>query len=168
MFNANIAQHVRIDEHDCRFFRALNEGRSDPTFSRRPGMNSGYRRIFYKKHTQRTFIYISSGHFPELMQLTLKEWELFGLKGGIAGFLLFNIFAASLLLYGFILVIQGSPNGILFSFLMGVTGVFTFLIHFYFINKGRKEFTTATSLSILAAILIVSLIQILLSALLFF
>ena len=97
-----------------------------------------------------------------------KEWELFGLKGGIAGFLLFNLFATALLLYGLILIIEDSPNGILFSFLMGVIGVFTFLIHVYFINKGRKEFRTATSLSILAAILIVSSIQILLSALLFF
>ena len=88
-----------------------------------------------------------------------KEWELFKLPGGIAGFLLIHIPLVFLILYGLILVFQNSFAGLIFSLVLSFAGIFAFAIHTFFIKKGRSEFKVPISLFILIATLVVSLTQ---------
>jgi hypothetical protein len=64
-----------------------------------------------------------------------------------------------LILYGLVLVYQGSFSGLIISLLLSLSGIFAFSIHLFFIKKGRDEFKSPVSLFILTATLIVSLVQ---------
>lgn len=88
-----------------------------------------------------------------------KEWDLFKLPGGIAGFLILHLPLLFLILYGLVLVSQQSFVGLIFSLVLAIGGIFAFSIHMSFIKKGRNEFRTPISLSILIATLAVSLVQ---------
>ena len=88
-----------------------------------------------------------------------KEWDLFKLPGGISGFLIIHFPLLFLILYGLILVHQGSFSGLIISLLLSLSGVFAFSIHLFFIKKGRDEFKSPVSLFILVATLIVSVVQ---------
>lgn len=88
-----------------------------------------------------------------------QEWNLFRLPGGIALFLALHLPLVFLILYGLLFVHQRTTAGLVFSFILAAGGVFAFVIHMYFIKKGREEFRTPMSLFILAAALIVSLAQ---------
>ena len=88
-----------------------------------------------------------------------KEWELFKLPGGIAGFLLLHFPLLIFVLYGLVLVSRQSPAGLVFSSILCLGGIFAFSIHTYFLKKGRNEFDTPISKFILFAVLILSIIQ---------
>jgi hypothetical protein len=88
-----------------------------------------------------------------------KEWDLFNIRGGITGFILLHLPLVFIILVGLVMVVQNSFWGPVFSAIMGAVGVFTFSIHAYYLRKGRPEFKTPLSLSILVSILIVSSIQ---------
>ena len=88
-----------------------------------------------------------------------KEWTLFKLPGGIAGFLLIHLPLVFLVLYGLILVFQHSFAGLIFSLVMSIAGIFAFTVHMLFIKKGRTEFKVPVSLFILVATVVVSIIQ---------
>jgi hypothetical protein len=88
-----------------------------------------------------------------------KEWELFRLPGGSAGFLLLHIPLIFVILWGLVLVCRRSAWGILFSGLLCLGGLFAFAVHTYFLRKGRPQFDHPVSKGILAAILVVSVIQ---------
>lgn len=88
-----------------------------------------------------------------------KEWDLFRLPGGAAGFLILHFPLIFLILYGLILVFQHSFTGLIFSLLISLGGMFAFAIHMFFIKKGRNEFKTFISLFVLSATLVVSIIQ---------
>jgi hypothetical protein len=88
-----------------------------------------------------------------------KEWELFKLPGGITGFLLLHFPILLFILYGLILVFNHSASGLFFSFVLCLGGIFAFMIHTYFVRKGRKEFDKPISKCLLIAILFVSIIQ---------
>ena len=88
-----------------------------------------------------------------------KEWELFKLPGGITGFLLLHFPLLLFILYGLILVSKHSASGLLFSFILCLGGIFAFVIHTYFLRKGRSEFNKPISKGILIAILFVSIFQ---------
>ena len=88
-----------------------------------------------------------------------KEWELFGLRGGVSGFLLLHLPLLGLILYGLVLVWQQTLAGLVLSLILSLGGVFAFAIHTYFIRQGRKEFKEPVSQAILAATLVVSLVQ---------
>ena len=90
-----------------------------------------------------------------------KEWDLFGIPGGIQVFLVLNFLLLLVALFGFRQVLLGARGGQWFSLLLGVAGVFAFSIHSYFILAGRPEFTLPASLALLGVTLIVSLIQLL-------
>jgi hypothetical protein len=94
------------------------------------------------------------------------EWELFKLPGGVAGFLLMHFPLLLLVLYGLVLVAQGTLAGLTISLILSLSGLFAFSIHTYFIRRGRDEFNTPMSLFILRATLVVSLIQAVLSIML--
>jgi hypothetical protein len=88
-----------------------------------------------------------------------REWELFRLPGGIAGFLLLHIPLLFVVLWGLILVLRHSWWGLIVSLVLSFGGIFAFGIHFYFLKKGRPEFDTAISKSILMGTLAVSITQ---------
>ena len=88
-----------------------------------------------------------------------KEWDLFGLPGGITGFLIVHFPLLFLILYGLVLVYQRAIAGFVLSLVLSLGGLFAFTIHTYFIKRGRDEFKAPISLFILIAALIVSLSQ---------
>lgn len=88
-----------------------------------------------------------------------KEWELFKLPGGINGFLLIHFLLLFIVLYGLILVVENSVWGLIFSLFLCFGGIFAFLIHFYFLRKGRPEFDSPLSKIILIATFVISIIQ---------
>ncbi len=88
-----------------------------------------------------------------------KEWDLFGIPGGIQVFLILNFLLLLLALLGFRELVRGARSGPIFSFLVAAAGVFAFCIHTYFILTGHPEFTLPASLILLALILVVSLAQ---------
>lgn len=96
-----------------------------------------------------------------------NEWKLFKLPGGITLFLLIHIPLLFAILYGLILVYENTFSGLIFSLVLSSAGIFAFTIHMYFIKKGHDEFKTPVSISILIGTLLVSIVQIIYSALLF-
>ncbi len=88
-----------------------------------------------------------------------KEWELFKLPGGSAGFMLLHLPLVFLILWGLVLVFQHSFAGLVFSVILSLGGIFAFTIHAMFIKKGRNEFKVPVSLFLLAVTLCVSLVQ---------
>ncbi len=89
-----------------------------------------------------------------------KEWDLFGIPGGIQVFLFLNFLLLLVALFGFRRVLLGARGGQWFALLLGAAGVFAFAIHSYFILlAGRPEFTLPASLALLGLTLIVSLVQ---------
>jgi len=88
-----------------------------------------------------------------------KEWELFRLPGGIAGFLLLHVPLLFVILWGLILVLRQSWWGLIVSLVLSLGGILAFGIHFYFLKQGRPEFDTAISKSILVGTLAVSITQ---------
>ena len=88
-----------------------------------------------------------------------KEWDLFGLPGGISGFLIIHLPMVFIILWGLLLLARQSRAGILISGVLAAGGIFAFCIHNYFIWAGNPQFKTLVSMSILSATLLVSLIQ---------
>ncbi len=88
-----------------------------------------------------------------------KEWELFRLPGKITGFLLLHFPFLFIVLYGLVLIARHSPLGFVFSLILSFGGIFAFVIHTYFIKKGRKEFNKPISKLILVLMLLVSIAQ---------
>jgi hypothetical protein len=88
-----------------------------------------------------------------------KEWELFGMSGDIQGFLIMNIPLILSGLIGFRYLILGHKSGYYFALVCAASGIFAFCIHMYFIMNNHQEFTLPVSIIILAATLILSLIQ---------
>ena len=88
-----------------------------------------------------------------------KEWELFKIPGGISGFLLIHFPLLFFVLYGLVLVSNHVSSGLIFSLILCLGGIFAFVIHAYFLKKGRKEFSKPLSKWILALIVVISVIQ---------
>ena len=88
-----------------------------------------------------------------------KEWDLFGLPGGIQIFLVLNFLLLLVALYGFQQVVLGTKTARAFSLLLAAAGVFAFGIHTFFIVTGHPEFTLPVSIVVLVTTLIASLAQ---------
>ena len=88
-----------------------------------------------------------------------KEWQLFRLPGGIAGFLVLHFPLLFLVLYGLVLLDRGANSSVILSLLLSLGGVFAFSIHTLFIRSGRQEFKSPISQIILWATLLISLVQ---------
>ena len=89
-----------------------------------------------------------------------KEWELFKMRGGITGFLIMHIPMLFAIIFGLTAIEKWPVVGIVFSFILSAGGLFAFTIHTIFIKKGREEFTTKISITILVATLLVSITQV--------
>jgi len=88
-----------------------------------------------------------------------KEWTLFHLPGGIQLFLVLNLLLVLIVLYGFEQVLLHTRLAKSFSLLLAGGGIFAFCAHTFFIAQGHLEFRLPASLTLLAIILVVSLIQ---------
>ena len=88
-----------------------------------------------------------------------KEWEMFGLPGGIQLFTLFNLVAFMLLLWLFSAVISRQRNGLRGSFLIaGLSGV-VLPIHAAFAFAGFTEFHLPVSIAVIVGTFVVSIWQ---------
>jgi hypothetical protein len=92
-----------------------------------------------------------------------KEWELFRIPGGITVFLLLHFPLLFFVLYGLVEVARGTHAGLVCSAILGAAGVFAFVVHTFFLVRGRDEFRTAMSLFILCTTLTVSIAQLVLT-----
>jgi hypothetical protein len=88
-----------------------------------------------------------------------KEWNLFGLSGGIQEFLVVNFLLMLIALVGFRNMISGKRSGYYFALILASSGIFAFGIHMYFILTGHQEFTLVVSVVTLIMIFFISLIQ---------
>ncbi len=88
-----------------------------------------------------------------------KEWDLFGMKGGVQGFLIIHLPLLGIILYGLVEVSRGASSGLIYSLLLAAGGIFAMVIHTFFIRKGHNEFTLPMSKIILASTGIISLFQ---------
>jgi hypothetical protein len=94
-----------------------------------------------------------------------QEWKLINAndKNGITGYLLMHFPLLFLILYGLVLINELKFSGYVVSLILGTSGVFAFIFHFYHLNRGRKEFSTLVSKAIIISTFIVSLFQIVLT-----
>jgi len=115
-----------------------------------------YQRLLIRLYTVNLAILITH----EIDSAYWKEWNLFGLPGGIQFFLLVNFLLVLFFLYGLDRVIQWTSSARLFSYALSLTGIFAFIIHMIFLMLGHEEFTLPVSLLILAATLLISVFQI--------
>lgn len=88
-----------------------------------------------------------------------KEWELFKLPGKITFFLILHLFLVFIILLGIVLLFRNNMVGLVLSLILSLGGIFAFSIHTFFIRRGRNEFNTCISQSILVATLLISLVQ---------
>lgn len=88
-----------------------------------------------------------------------KEWELLSLPGEITGFLLLHFPLLFIVLYGLVVIVRQSALSFIFSFILCFGGIFAFIIHTYFLRKGKEEFNTSISKLILVLTLFVSVAQ---------
>jgi hypothetical protein len=89
-----------------------------------------------------------------------KEWEMFYLPGGIQGFLLFNILVIPVVLVGYGEVIKRSSNAKIFSYVCGLLGVITFLIHASFTLYDVDGFNLPFSILLIILCLVFGTLQV--------
>jgi len=119
-----------------------------------------YRRIIVRLYTLNLAILITH----EIDSAFWKEWNLFGLPGGIQLFLIVNFLLIFLFLFGLEKVIRWTKNARLFSYGLSLVGIFAFVIHTIFFMLDHEEFSLPVSLIILSGTLLVSLFQLFFTA----
>jgi hypothetical protein len=87
------------------------------------------------------------------------EWELFGIPGGIQLFLVLNLLLVLLMLYGYQALLMARRPGVVLSWMLAAGGIFAAAIHALFLLRGSQAFMTTASLSLLAATLVLSVLQ---------
>ena len=97
-----------------------------------------------------------------------KEWQLFKIPGEITGFLIIHFPLIGAILFGLVAITQWYIVGLVFSFILCAGGLFAFTIHTYFLKTGKEEFNSPISITILIAILVVSITQLALTFLFIF
>ena len=80
-----------------------------------------------------------------------REWELFGLPGGVEGFLAIHVALALVVLWGYGRVLGEARSGTWMSLGVGASGVATALVHGTFLARGAGQFRTPASLAIIGA-----------------
>jgi len=86
-----------------------------------------------------------------------QEWDLFGVPGGVQGFVLINVPLLVFFLYGLVQVVRAPRVGARFALALSLVGISTFFIHLWFIWQGHPEFQVPASLAILSGTLVASL-----------
>ena len=88
-----------------------------------------------------------------------KEWEMFGLPGGIQLFTVFNLVAFLLLLRFFSFVLLRQRNGLRGSFLIASLSGIVFPIHAVFAAFGFRQFHLPISITVIVGCSVVSIWQ---------
>jgi hypothetical protein len=94
-----------------------------------------------------------------------QEWKLLNPNDdkGINGFLILHFPMVFIILFGLVCVYENRFAGLILSLILSAGGLFAFFFHFYHLRKGRQEFNTLLSKSIIISTLIISLVQIFLT-----
>ncbi len=88
-----------------------------------------------------------------------KEWNLFGMKGGLDGFLWIHVPVWILALAGLHYLSPIRMVGLFISIFLSLCGIAALFIHKHFLRKGHSEFNTPTSKTILWSLFLLSIIQ---------
>ncbi len=88
-----------------------------------------------------------------------REWELFGIPGGIQTFLILNLVLIVIGLWGLKALAAGGRTGIGLSLVVALAGLLAVGIHTYFIVTGHPQFQTPASLAVLGGIFVLSSLQ---------
>jgi hypothetical protein len=88
-----------------------------------------------------------------------REWELFGLPGGIQFFLLMDMVLIAIGLIGFRYVVLKRREGLWFALVQAGCGLLAFILHGAFIIMGHPEFTLPMSEVVLVLTFLVSVAQ---------
>lgn len=88
-----------------------------------------------------------------------REWEIFGIPGGIQVFLGLNLILVIVILYGHQALASGHASGFILSWVLVAGGFFAVIIHTYFLLQGSEAFLATASLALLALTLVLSIAQ---------
>lgn len=88
-----------------------------------------------------------------------REWDLFGLPGGVQLYLVLNLPIVALILYGARALALGRGAGVIISWLVVASGFIAVGLHAYFLLRGHEEFRLPVSLGLLAATSVLSVAQ---------
>jgi multisubunit Na+/H+ antiporter MnhC subunit len=90
-----------------------------------------------------------------------QEWKLLNPdnKNGINGFIILHIPMIMLILLGLILLYDQKLSGLIISLILSAGGIFAFFFHYYHLRKGRPEFNSVLSKSIIISTFVVSIFQ---------
>ena len=94
-----------------------------------------------------------------------QEWKLINpdAKNGINGFLILHIPMVLIILLGLVLVSENKFAGLIISLIVSGGGLFAFVFHTNFLRKGRPEFNTMISKSLIISTLLISIFQLILT-----
>ena len=87
----------------------------------------------------------------EMDSVYWREWDLFGLPGGVEGFLLLHVPLALAVLWGQVQVHEHTRAGFWMSVAVGIAGLATAAIHGAFLLGTGAQFRTVGSISLIAA-----------------
>jgi hypothetical protein len=87
------------------------------------------------------------------------EWELFHLPGGIQLFVVLNLLLVLVFLWGIPVIVLGRPGRRVFQWLLVAAGFLAPILHGAFLSGGDLRFRNAVSLSVLGAMALVSVAQ---------
>lgn len=88
-----------------------------------------------------------------------QEWTLFGLPGGVQGFVVLNWILVLVVLWGLRAVVAGHRSGIAFSWILVGGGMFAVVVHSALLFQGNAAFRVPVSLALLGAVGITSIAQ---------
>ncbi len=85
-----------------------------------------------------------------------REWELFGLPGGIQLFVALHLVVVAIVLYGAQTITLGRSSGVAFAWLLAAGGLFAAVVHSVFLLQGGAAFRAPVSILLLVASAVLS------------
>lgn len=94
-----------------------------------------------------------------------QEWKLLkpDERNGINGFLILHVPILFIVLIGLVLVYDQKFAGLFFSLFLSLSGLYAFIFHVYYLRKGRPEFNTVVSKTLIISTFVLSVFQIILT-----
>jgi hypothetical protein len=91
-----------------------------------------------------------------------QEWKLINPndKDGIKGFLIIHFPLLFIILLGLVLVYDHKFSGMIISLILSASGLFAFFFHYYHLRKGKPEFNTKISKTMIISTFVISIFQI--------
>lgn len=112
-------------------------------------------------------VYLANASFllcHEIDSAYWREWELFHLPGGAAGFVALHLALVPLVLWGVVAIARCSPPARWLALLVGLAGIAGGVAHAAFLMAGDEQFATPFSVGLIAAFFIASAVQVLLAS----